>query len=321
MFNKIFEAFPTPEILEVPFAGLAISDTAVRCIQFGKRQGHLYIKKYSEKKLEPGLILSGEINNREAFISILQNLKKELNLGFVKVSLPEEKAYLFTAKIPIVKPAEVRSAVESKIEENVPLNPAELLYDYKLIDHREKGHLDVIVSNIPATIIENYVDIVNSSGLGLLSLEIESQAVARALIPQNDDGTSLMVHFGPEKVGLYVVNCRIVRFTSTLPIKGEVDSNLEFLLHEIKKLFIYWHTLKENIDRTDKKISEIIVSGENVGEDVVRYLSTENSTPVVLGNVWTNAFNVDDVVPEISFSDSLRYSVAVGLALPTDTLI
>ena len=320
-FNKIFDAFPAPEILDIPFAGLSLTDSAIRCIQFGKKDGGLYVQKYTEKKLNSGVIVSGQINDKEGLIRALQTIKNDLKLEYVRVSLPEEKAYLFTAKIPIVKPNEVVSAIESKIEENVPVNPVELLYDYKLIDHRDRGHLDVVVSNVPISIIDTYMDVISSAGLNLLSLEIESQAVARALIDKDNHGTVLIVHFGPQKVGLYVANDKIVRFTSTMPIKGSPSDNLEFLSHEIKKLFVYWHTLKENVDRSEKKINEILISGEISGEDVVRYLSKENTIPVVLGDVWTNTFDIDEVVPEINFSDSLRYAVSVGLALPSDFLI
>src|SRR3989344_5704477 len=137
-FNKIFDAFPAPEILDIPFAGLSLSDSAIRCIQFGKKDGGLYVHKYTEKKLNSGVIVSGQINDKEGLIRVLQTIKNDLKLEYVRVSLPEEKAYLFTAKIPIVKPNEVISAIESKIEENVPVNPIELLYDYKLIDHRDR---------------------------------------------------------------------------------------------------------------------------------------------------------------------------------------
>lgn len=320
-FNKIFDSFPAPEILDIPFAGISISDHSIRCIQFEKKNGYLDVRNYSEKKIKQGIVISGEIINKEELVNVLIDMKKDLELDWVRVSLPEEKAYLFTAKIPIVKPSEVISAIESKIEENVPVNPAELLYDYKLIDHREKGHLDVVVSNVPVSVIETYVDIFNSAGLNLLSLEIESQAVVRALIPKKDESTILIVHFSSEKVGLYVATNRVVRFTTTMPIKGDPSDNLEFLLHEIKKLYVYWHTLKENIDRPEKKIGRIIVAGESIRESVVQYLSTENSTEVMLGNVWVNAFDVEDVVPEISFTDSLSYAVAIGLALPNDLLI
>ena len=95
---------------------------------------------------------SGQINRKVELINLLQILKKDLNLDHVRVSLPEEKAYLFTSKTPIMSPAEVRSAIESKIEENVPVSPLELTFDYKLFERPEKDLIDVVVSALPLAI-------------------------------------------------------------------------------------------------------------------------------------------------------------------------
>lgn len=320
-FNKILEYFPTPKFLDIPFSGISISDSAVRCIKFSKKDGGYRIEKYKEINISPSVITSGQINNKEKIIQVLSALKKELNLDYVKVSLPEEKGYLFTAKIPIVKPEEVVSAIESKIEENVPVSPGELTFDYKLIDHRLKGHLDVVVSTIPVSVIDLYIEIINSSGLFPLSLEIESQAIARALLKVDSKGTVLVINFGSGKIGLYVVTDRIVRFTSTIPAKNETADNLEFLSQEIKKLYLYWHTLKENAEKPEKKINQIIITGEIIGEPITPHLSSHIDTPVIMGDVWINVFNVNKTLPEISFSDSLRYGAAVGLALPGDLSI
>ena len=106
-FNKIFEAFPPPKFLNIPFAGLSISDSAIHCIQFGKKDGRIYIEKYAEVELSPGTIVSGEMHDKEKVLNIWKTLKKDLGFEHVKISLPEEKVYIFTAKIPIVKPEEV----------------------------------------------------------------------------------------------------------------------------------------------------------------------------------------------------------------------
>ncbi len=320
MFHKIFDAFPPPKFLDIPFAGISISDSTVRSIKFGKKDKGLYIENYFEKSIPLGVITSGEVNDKEVLIKILGDLKKDLGLDYVKVSLPEEKAYLFTTKIPIVKKDEVLSAIESKIEENVPVSPAELIFDYKLLDHK-KEQLDVVVSALPINVIDTYVDIVNRAGLSLLSLEIESQAIARSVLKPNYLETVLIVHFGPEKVGLYIVSDRIVHFTSTIATKGESLNNPDFLSQEIKKLYVYWHTLKENVDKSERKISEIVVCGETVDDSTVSYLASHNGVKVSLGNVWTNVFDINTHVPEISFIDSLRYPAAIGLALPSSILI
>ena len=104
-------------------------------------------------------------------------------------------------------------------------------------------------------------------------------------------------------------------------MKEEFKGKPEFVLQEIKKLYIYWHTLKENVNKPEKKIERIIICGEDFGDDIVPFLSAHNPTPVTLGNVWSNTFSVDLELPEISFSDSLKYASAVGLALPDEVLI
>lgn len=325
MFNKISSIFPPPAFLDLPFAGLAISDSFIHCIQFGRRKGSLYIKKHAEKAIPRGVVTAGQINDRAALVEILKTLKKELNLSRVKVSLPEEKAYLFTAKIPKVTQKEIRSAIESKIEENVPVSPSELLFDYNLIDrNNKKDYLLVSVSNSPISLIDLYVGIFEEVGLSLLSLEIESQPIARSLLPKEKEdglGTVLIVNFGLEKVGLYVVVDRVVHFTSTISTKGESSRALDFLSQEIKKLYIYWHTLKQNAGRPEKKIKKIIICGENFDDEIVSYLSANNQTPIIIGNVWANVFDINTNIPEISFVDSLRYTTSVGLALPSAVLI
>lgn len=321
VFNKIFDIFPPPKFLSPPFAGISISDTFIRCVKFGRKEGKLFIEKYAEREINPGFITSGQINNKEEVVKILMALKKDLNLDYVKISLPEEKAYLFTAKIPIVKQNEVRSAIESKIEENVPVSPSELTFDYKLIDHRKEDHLDVVVSVLPTNIVDAYVNLSESAGLSLLSLEIESQATARSLLTSNNSGVVLIVNFDIGKVGLYVIRDSVVHFTSTVLLKDKASSSFDFLSQEIKKLYVYWHTLKENLNKEDRKIKEIIICGEDFGDNAVQYFTTQNQTKSSLGNVWTNALDVNNTVPPISFKDSLRFAVSAGLALPQDILI
>lgn len=319
--SKIFDAFPPPKYLDFPFAGISISDTSIRSIQFGKKGGGLYIEKYTERALPIGVMTNGQINNEEEIVKVLADIKSEIKTEYVKISLPEEKAYLFNAKLPLVEKKELYSAIESKMEENVPVSPLELTFDYNLYYHKQKDHLDVTVSALPISLIDQYVSMVNKSGFKLLSLEIESQAVVRALLPENSRGTVLILNFSPGKVGLYVSSFRLVGFTSTLVMKGDVANQPSVLLQEIRRIFTYWHTLKDNVDKEDRKISQVIICGEKFEDSMVSYLSSNIDVAVLVGNVWTNVFDVNSTLPEISFSDSLKYAAAVGLALPQDILI
>ncbi len=320
-FNKIFDYFPPPKFLEIPYAGLSINDSAVRAIQFGRKNGEQYILKYAEEILAPGVISGGDVINKEELVKALSILKSKMDLKFVKVSIPEEKAYLFTAKIPIVPENQVRIEVEEKIEENVPVPPGELLFDFRVVDSTQKDFLRVVVSNLPINVTDNYIKVINQAGLEPLSLEIESQAIARSLIREEDKDTILIVNFSKDKVGLFIANKRIVHFTSTVQMKGDSENDLDSLSLEIKKLYGYWHSLKENVDKSEKRIQEIIICGENIPDTVLPYLSTHQNTKAILANVWVNAFDIDDNVPKIDFTSSLKYSASIGLALSSKVLL
>lgn len=319
--KKIFKEFPAPKFLDLPFAGISITDTAIRCVSFYKKNGVLHLGDHIEKPLTPGVFVGGQINNQDEIVNVLSEIKKNIKFTHVKMSLPEEKAYLFTAKIPLVDSKEIRSAVESKMEENVPVSPMELTFDYKLFPRAEKDLLDVVVSALPITLIDTYVELAEKSGFELLSLEMESQAITRAVIAPGVTKTVLIVNFGLDKVGLYVAVDRVVRFTSTISTKGEFANNPQYLVQEIKKLYTYWHTLKENIDKPERQISSILVCGEGIQKDAVSYIGSHTKTPTSMANVWTNVFDINKSIPEISYDDSMKYAPAIGLALPSKNLI
>ncbi len=319
--KKIFQFFPPPKFLDLPYAGIHISDKAVRCISFSRKNNTLHLEGFTEKLLPNSSIIDGSIQNIDAVVSVLSDIKKEFNLNYVKMSLPEEKAYLFTAKIPFVNESEIKSSVESKIEENVPVSPMELIFDYKIFERPDKDLIDVVVSALPINVVDSYLELAEKSGLSLLSLEIESQAMTRSVVPKSKNDTCLIVNYSEDKVGLYVSVSGVVRFTSTVQTRGEFSNNHAFLIQEIKRLYTYWHTLKENTNRAERKISHIYVCGENIDDSLVSFITNNSKTESSLANVWVNVFDINKNVPEIPFVDSLKYAGAIGLAMPSKIFI
>lgn len=319
--NKIFDSFPPPRFLSIPFVGLSISDSAVRCIQLGRKHGAFYLMKHLEKPIPPGVVSAGQINNPDELVNILESVRSELKINDIKVAISEENAYLFTAKLPVIKKEEVISAIESKIEENVPVPPTELIFDYTVLNHKEKDHLDVIVYAVPIKVIDSYVDVLSRSGFHTLSLEIESQTISRALLKSTDMETVLIVNFCLDKVGLYVSHRGVVRFSSTVPLKGDSSNNPGVLLQEVKKLYMYWHSLKENVDEPENKIEKVIVCGDSSGESIIPYLTSNLQDKVELGNVWINVFDINKTIPDMAFADSLKYAASIGLATSSDISI
>jgi Tfp pilus assembly PilM family ATPase len=135
--QRLLRFFPTPRVLAMPAVGVDISDEYIRIISLVPGSKSRELALWAEQKLPQGTIEDGIINNSKEVISTLSSLKKEHDLEFVHASLPDEKTYIFRADIPTATDAEVQTAIEFKIQENVPLSPTEVIFDYTpIVSHQ-----------------------------------------------------------------------------------------------------------------------------------------------------------------------------------------
>ena len=183
----------------MPVVGLAISDNAISAIELVRRQGAFAVGRFGRSVLPPGILSGGYINNKDAVIEELRKLKDSLKLDFVNASLSEEKAYLFSTKIPRVSQKEIRGALEFKLEENVPIPASDAIFDYTIIPqagHDTGDHLDVGVTVLPKKVVDTYAEVLDAVGITPLSFETEAQAISRAIIRKGDKDTYLVVNIG-----------------------------------------------------------------------------------------------------------------------------
>ncbi len=336
--------------------GLAFSERAVRVIEFVEKKNGLALGKFGVRELPPNAIKEGYVNDKLAVTKELRFLQKELAMEFVSASLPDEKAYLFKIEIPKVNEGDIRQTIEMRLEENVPLKGQDAVFDYAFIPSSDKkDHLDVSVSVLPSKVVETYLEIIKDAGLKAVSFGVESGALSRALIPKGDLGTFMIVNVSDTHTGLSIVSHGVVQFSLTVAVGGDAFTSaiekhfsvsaleakkikdekgfvknadsaelfsslvntLSAIKDEINKLFVYWRTHKKHSDSAGEKIEKIILCGRDgslSGFD--DYLSVAMKVPVVVGNVWQNAFSYEEHIPAIPLLDSLDYASAVGLALP-----
>lgn len=229
---KVLSIFPTPAYLLMPAAGLDISDHSVKFVEFSKtRSRGRRLKRYGSISLPHGVIEGGKIVDKKKLVEVLSQLSREYKIRFVRASLPEEEGYIFPAYVPRhLSPKEIREVLSFKIEENVPLSPESATIDYEVVPGAPfiPGQQMVSVSVYPTAVVEEYVSLLSSAGFETLSLEIEAQAVARALVPKRSKDVSMIVDIGRKRSGIAVVQGQAVRFTATIDLGGdEIDSILQ----------------------------------------------------------------------------------------------
>ncbi|MFZ2149652.1 MAG: pilus assembly protein PilM [Minisyncoccia bacterium] len=349
----LFKFFPPPRFLISPSFGLDISDESLKFVELIPSKSGIKMGRYGERKIPIGIIESGKIKSLERLKEVLVSLRKEEGIKFVRVSLPEEQVYLFALRLEKAGLKNVREGIELALEEHVPIPAQEAIFDYDLAGEDDKS-LEVQVAAIPENVIDTYVSVFRDSFISIQSLELEAQAIARAVVRKGDLETYLIVDFGQTRTGIFIVSRGVVVFTSTLDIGGDLlnkmieknfnvspeeaekmkrqfglERNTEnqevfsvllnsvsILRDEIAKHFLYWSTHKDEEGKDHPPIKKIILCGGDSNLiGLADYISVSMKQSVEMGNVWVNIAETDKYIPEISFNKSLTFAAALGLAL------
>lgn len=323
--HTLSRLFPPPNYLTFAPAAIDFSVDAIRVLKFKKDKIGLVPDFYREYKLtQPCEILDSEqdLQRCDEVRAILIALKKECNLKFVSVSLPESKTYIFKTSIPRDSISTAEETISFKIEENVPLDPQDVVFDYQIIDHKKNSStVDVVVSTLPKKVIGAYGTLFKQSGLMPISFESESQSLARAVVPENDDSSYLILNMTEGQIGIAIVESNTVQYTSSIPVSSKdvvsdfSGSEAEALKQQINKLLIYWFTNKEESHQREKIETVILAGPYSYAPGLVEYLEKHLAIRAQLANVWENCFDLNDYVPSLSMKDSLKFGVVIGMAL------
>jgi len=219
-FNFIKRIFNPPEYIEMPSAGIEIGNRFIRYVEYKYTKGELRLSNSGEVLLPPNVFESGKIINKNELVKALVSVKEKLEYDFVKVSVPEEKTYVFNTKIPNIKPKEIRQALEFKLEENVPLKVEEVVFEYETIEKLKdsEGDLFLNVSVIPKQTIEEYINAIFLADMKLISFEVESRMTAMSVVPKWEHGVVMIVNIKDDSTVLSIINDGVVWFTSTISV-------------------------------------------------------------------------------------------------------
>ncbi len=312
--------------------GLDINDGSLKIIKLKKKRGIFDLVSYNETKIKPGIIKNGVIQDEagltEAIKLVCATVKgKKLNTKYVVASLPEEKSFLQVIQMPKMAESELLNALPFEAENYIPLPIDQVYLGFKAItpaeDHSEQ--LDVLIAAMPKKIVDSYNTCLKKAGLVPFGLEVESEAIARALIKsETNTPPAIILDIEENKVGFIVFSGHSIRFTCSFPINlsrlrvSGSDPALNDLVLQLKKYIGFY---QDNISREplseDKSALKIILCGQaNNLKGLAEILLKELNMPVELGNPWINVFPDGSDKDFLNFyKEPLSFSAAIGLAL------
>ncbi len=266
--------------------GLAVSDSCLRIIKLKKNN----LASWGKKELDSGIVVNGELKKEKEFLNNLKELLSEikgepLSTNYAIVSLSEERSFLQTIKLPEMEEKFLEKAVYFEAENYIPLKIEEACLDFEIVSKKE-----VLVAAYPKKIVLPFLTCLKKAGLIIKALEIESQSLVRALIKQKGD--YIILDSQGERIVILVYSKGAIRFTSTLDEKS--------LISEIKKCLVF----------CQNKNPKIILNKAEFLKEKLTCLGFA----IELADPWIN-FHPFKKIPQLTFEESLKYSVAIGLAL------
>jgi Tfp pilus assembly PilM family ATPase len=322
--NTFTKFFPVPKVLSFDFVGIDLCKDSIKVMRLKDSKFGKVPKMYKEYELDGtcGLMeLEPQYKNCEQVLETLKLIKKEFNVNYVNVSIPEIRTYVYKTKIPSGVGDKISETILFSLEENVPIKPDEVLLDFFVIDVDEDS-VEAVVTAVSKDIIDMYTKLFEDAGLEPISFEPETHAITRGIISKGDSSQYVLLNLDSCMSSIVIIENEVVQYTQTVSTtsrdfsEGFNEEEAKSLKEQINKIIIYWETtLSDSFKKGDKLKTLYLVGDLLQTNELVNYLEKNMNINIKIANVWTNCFSLDDFIPSLSAKDSLKYSTAVGLSL------
>lgn len=351
---RFVHIFPPPDFLSMPAAGIDISDSSVKYIDAYFDRGGYIPKTFDTLPLEPGIVVGGVVQDSNRLAAVLKEFRKKHGRAFAYAALPEELVYIYSTTLPSnLNKSAMRSAVEFSLAEHVPIAADKLTFDFDIAD----THADmatVSVTAFPTDVVNGYKEALEKAGFVVKALELEAYAVARAAVPKDAHGASMVIDFGRTRTGITIVQNRTPVFSTTVKIGGAaitdtimhayqvsadeadvikraegiancrdagvcatLNKSVDALIAEIQRHHRFWESAaREQSGGSAERIGRIFLCGGAVAlNGLPERVSGALQVPVDIADIWQNLFDINMHIPAISRTESLQYATAAGLLL------
>ncbi len=348
---------PFPNAFGLDIGDLSIKLVQLRNVSFFKKQPTYKLVNYRTVDLPPGLIVNGEIQKPEEVRRRISHLlkgtktKKPIQGLWVIASLPETQSFIKLIEIKNPEEELFEDDIKEIAKKHIPYDDDGSYYIEWQVMPNDGDKLRVLIGAVPKTIADSYTYLLESLGLGVITLEVEALAIARSMITASkeyENEARALLDLGAARSSFVVYDHDIIQFSTTLPFSGEIISTaLSQSLHisreeaeelKIKQGLNYnkkenkaWNITSKTVDELVKYIEDAIKfyyshfpeankitritmcgGGSNL-KKLDKILSSKLKIITRPGHPWEN-LSTKKAIP-MTDEEALGYSTAIGLAL------
>lgn len=162
----------------------------------------------------------------EKMAELISNLIEDHKFprGDVRLSLPESIVSTKIIQLPVLSDAELASAIGWQAEQHIPIPKEELTLQYKVLyrppKKEKQAMMRVLLIGTKKTSVERYTNMFLSIGIEPTVLETQILSIIRNLQFEENEPTTMIVHFGASTLDMSVIHHGEVQFVFSHPSGG-----------------------------------------------------------------------------------------------------
>lgn len=205
--------------------GVALGDTHVRGLQLSGTLSSARVVGYGSVDLPKTIFGSDAGVDSEGLARVLELLFAKQQYGQfttrdVALNLPESNCFVRVIHVAPMTDEEIDAAVPFEAESYIPIPVDQVYLDWKRLGEAN-GRVELLLVASPKDFVDRVLKAVELAGLTPVSVEVQSEALARAVVALGSRETLLIADMKAARTDLIMVERGNIQFTSTIPIAGQ----------------------------------------------------------------------------------------------------
>jgi type IV pilus assembly protein PilM len=226
---------PFPNAFGLDIGDLSIKAVQLRNVSGRKRSPQYELVNTKSTRLPYGLIANGELQQPEKIRSYINHVlhdtktdrSKRITSPWVVASIPDTQSFIKLITIPKPPTDIIHDDVVIEAQKHIPFEKEKYYLDWQIMHGNSEEGIEthVLIGAVSKTIADSYAYLIESLGLGVISLEIQSLALARSMITADKiykDEARMILDLGAARSTCIVYDHDMIQFSNTIPYSGEL---------------------------------------------------------------------------------------------------
>lgn len=209
--------------------GIDISDRSIKVAELSDKSiPQLLTVCWSA--IDPRIIRRGIVRDIPALVTSLQSALLKCSpapvIGRrVTVSIPEIQSFVRVVELPHMSDSELDEAVQWAVKQHIPFDLEHVYLDWQQLPTpaSQTNYQQVLVGAAPREVVDPLLEALDKSGLTVVALELESQALVRSLLPRDSVEVRgvLIIDLGATATNIVYFDQGAMRFTTSVEQGGD----------------------------------------------------------------------------------------------------